>query len=74
MYQSQVWHQHSDIYKAKEYHDFLAKKAGHPLMVGEDLNKQIQDHLGYLGSAGAVINTAVVIAGAKGILIYCIRT
>ena len=43
-------------------------------MVGEDLNKQIRDHLGYLGSVGTVINTAVVIAGAKGILMYCIRT
>ena len=70
MHQSQDQHQHSDIYKVKEYDDFLTKKADHSLMVGEDLDKQIQDYLGYFRSAGAVINTAVIIASAKGILMY----
>lgn len=41
-------------------------------MVGEDLDKHIQDYLGYFRSAAAVINTAVIIASAKGIL--CTRS
>ena len=39
-------------------------------MIGEDLDKQVQDYVGYLRSTGAVINTAVVIASAEGILMY----
>ena len=39
-------------------------------MIGEDLDKQVRDYVGYLRSLGAVINTAVVIASAEGILMY----
>ena len=39
-------------------------------MIGEDLDKQVRDYVGYLRSSGAVINTAVVIASAEGILMY----
>jgi len=39
-------------------------------MIGEDLDKQVQDYFGYHRSTGAVINTPVVIARAEGILMY----
>ena len=39
-------------------------------MIGEDLDKQIWNYIGYLRSTGAVVNTAVVIASAEGILMY----
>lgn len=39
-------------------------------MIGEDLDKQVCDYVGYLRSTGAVVNTAVVIASAEGILMY----
>ena len=39
-------------------------------MIGENLDKQVHDYVGYLRSQGAVVNTAVVIASAEGILMY----
>ena len=39
-------------------------------MIGEDLDKQVRDYIGYHRSTGAVVNTAVVIARAEGILMY----
>ena len=67
MYQSQVQQKRSDISSPE---DFFAKKTGQPLMIGEDLDKQVRDCVGYLRSTGAVVNTAVVIASAEGILMY----
>ena len=67
MYQSQVRQQRSDISSPES---FQAKKTGRPLLIGEDLDKQVRDYVGYLRSTGAVINTAVVIASAKGIIMY----
>ena len=39
-------------------------------MTGDELDKQVRDYIGYLRSAGAVVNTSVVIASAKGILMH----
>ena len=39
-------------------------------MIGEDLDKHVRDHMRYLRSMGAVINTAVLIASTEGILTY----
>ena len=39
-------------------------------MIGEDLDKQVRDYIGHLRSTGVVVNTAVVIASAEGILMY----
>ena len=39
-------------------------------MIGEDLDKQVRDYVGYIRSTRAVVNTAVVIASAEGILMY----
>ena len=68
MYQSQVQQKRSNISSLDDFQDFFAKKTGQPLMIGEDLDKQVRDYVGYLRSTGAVVNTAVVIASAEGIL------
>ena len=39
-------------------------------MVGDKTDKQIRDYINYLQSTGAVVNTSVVIANAKEILMY----
>ena len=70
MYQSQVQQKRSDISSPDDFQDFFAKKTGRPLMIGEDLDKQVHNYVGYLRSTGAVVNTAVVIASAEGILMY----
>ena len=39
-------------------------------MKAEDLDKQVWDYIGCLRSTGVVVNTAVIIASAEGILMY----
>ena len=46
----------------------LGKKRGRPLMIGVDLDQQVQDYIFYLRKEGAVINTHVVIGIGKGIV------
>lgn len=41
---------------------------GRPLLLGSELDKTIQDYLKALRAAGGVINTAIVMAAAEGIL------
>ena len=48
--------------------EFPGKKQGRPLMIGVDLDQQVQDYISYLGTEGAVINTHVVIGIGKGIV------
>ena len=44
------------------------KKTGRPLMLGQDLDKQVQSHLAAPLESGAVVNTAIVIACAMDIV------
>ena len=46
------------------------KKTGRPLMIGEELDRQVQEYIRYFREPGigAVVNTDVVIATGKGIL------
>lgn len=44
------------------------RKKGRPLMLGEDLDKQVQAYLTALRQKGAVVNTAIAIACAEGIV------
>ena len=44
------------------------KKTGRPLLLGEDLDKQVQAYLVALWENGAVVNTAIAIACAKGVV------
>ena len=46
----------------------IGKKTGRPLLLGEDLDKQVREYLVSLRENGAIINTAITIACAKGVL------
>ena len=49
---------------------FAGKKNGQPLMIGEELDKHVQEFITYMRSTGTTVNTAVVIACAEGILMH----
>ena len=49
---------------------FTGKKNGCTLMIGEELDKQVQEYITYMQSTGTTVNTAVVIACAEGILMH----
>ena len=44
------------------------KKIGQHLMLGKDLDKQVQAYLKELGRIGGVVNAAIAMASAKGIV------
>jgi hypothetical protein len=44
------------------------KKIGRPLMLGQDLDRQVRAYLTALRENGAVVNTAIAIACAKGVV------
>ena len=44
------------------------KKKGRPLLLGEELDKQVCDYLQVLRNNGAAVNTAIVIACGNGIV------
>ena len=44
------------------------KNIGRPLTLGEDLDKQVRAYLSALRENGAVVNTAITIACAKGVV------
>ena len=47
----------------------LPKKArGRPLLLGEDMDKAVQDYIGAMRTIGGVINTTIVMAAAEGIV------
>ena len=54
--------------KAGELQDLPGKKRGRPLMIGEELNQQVQDYISYLRTRGAIINTHVVIGVGTGVV------
>ena len=49
---------------------FAGKKNGRPLLIGEELDKHVQEYITYMRSTGTTVNTAVVIACAEGILMH----
>ena len=44
------------------------QKIGRPLILGDDLDRQVREYVKYLRERGCVVNTAVVIAAAEGIV------
>ena len=48
--------------------ELATKKAGRPLLLGEDLDKQVQAHLAALWENRTVVNTAISIACANGVV------
>ena len=51
-----------------EVQELPCKKAGKPLLLGEELDKQVREYVKYLRERGAVVNSAIVIAAAEGIV------
>ena len=67
-----------------EYHDFVKdlpkgkksevkemprkRKQGRPLLLGNELNRQVQAYIKYLRERGTAVNTTVVMASAEGIV------
>ena len=45
------------------------KKTGWPLLLGEELDKQVQAYITSFRESGAVVNTAITMACAEGIVI-----
>ena len=52
-----------------EVRELPSKKRGRPLLLGEELEKQVKTYLIALRTNGAVVNTAITIACAHGIVI-----
>ena len=46
-----------------------SKKTGRPLLLGNDLDKQVREYAKYLRERSTAVNTAVVIAAAEGIIV-----
>ena len=44
------------------------KKVGHPLLLGDKLNKQVRDYIIFLRDNGSVVNTAIVMGSAVGLV------
>ena len=55
----------SGVEEIKELH---CKKAGKPLLLGEELDKQVREYVKYLRERSAVVNSAVVMEAAEGIV------
>ena len=44
------------------------KKMGRPLLLGDELDKQVRDHIIFLRDNGSVVNTAIVMGTAVGLV------
>ena len=51
-----------------EVSELLLKKVGHPLLLGEDIDKQVQAYLMKLHEISGVVNGAIARASARGII------
>ena len=49
--------------------ELAEKKRGRPCLIGDELDKQVRDYLTTLRSHGAVVNTAIAVSCAEGIII-----
>ena len=54
--------------------EIVSKKRGRPLLLGAELDTKVQKYVSVLRNNGAVINTQIVIAAAKGIVTGTDRT
>ena len=52
--------------KAQDLTELPLQKTGRPLMLGEELDKQVREYVHDLRAMGVTINTAVVLASAEG--------
>ena len=56
--------------KAQDLTELPLQKTGRPLMLGEELDKQVREYVRDLRAMGVTINTAVVFASAEGIIMH----
>ena len=57
-----------DDTSTKDVQELPSKKAERPLLLGNDLDKQVREYVKYLRERSTAVNTAVVIAAAEGII------
>ena len=58
----------SDDETPEEVQTLPRKKQGRPLLIGDELDKEIQAYIKHMREASSAVNTEVVIAAAEGIL------
>ena len=51
-----------------DVHELPEKRRGRPLLLGAELDRQVQAYINSLRKSGAVVNTAIVMACAEGIV------
>ena len=52
----------------EDVQELPSKKTGRPLLLGNDLDKQVREYVKYLRERSAAVNTGVVIAAEEGII------
>jgi hypothetical protein len=58
----------SSLETSTEITELPQKKRGHPVLLGEELDKQVKSYLTSFRESGAVVNTAITMACAEGIV------
>ena len=58
----------SDDEMPEEVQTLPRKKQGRPLLIGDELDKEVQAYIKHMREASSAVNTEVVIAAAEGIL------
>ena len=53
---------------SEELSELPNKKMGRPLLIGEELDRQVQEYLRYLREQGSAVNSAIAIATAEGVV------
>ena len=53
---------------SSDFKELPCKKIGRPLNIGEKIDSQVQAYIKHLRENGAIVNTSIVIAVAKGII------
>ena len=56
------------IDNSDEVQELTGCKIGRPLLLGDDLDRQVKEYVKYIQERGSVVNTAVVIAATEGII------
>ena len=51
-----------------ELEELPTKKMGRPLLLGEEIDRQVKEYLKYLREQGSAVNTVIAIATAEGVV------
>ena len=68
LYQSTLKSKSNDDGLQKQVQELARKKTGRPLLVTEELDTQLQEYIKDLRKRGLAINTSIVIANGRGII------